>query len=182
MRLRLLHGLERSQCLVKEMVNNEPRGNGKDQDERQLNAQSNPRRLLPAFDGGDDRRAALGTSPRMVANVSAAFVTFNEGHNFTPTSRWFAGPAAISGTTRQAPLRKWHQEKFRARSVWLLSRELFDGWSFQKSLPIGKRPFEYEIKLELMPETSMMTVLSSALESWFSISAFATSLRYQVIS
>ena len=78
----MLHGLERSQCLVKEMVNNEPRGNGKDQDERQLNAQSNPRRFLPPFDGGDDRRAAMRTHPRMVADLSAAFVTLDEGHDF----------------------------------------------------------------------------------------------------
>jgi hypothetical protein len=38
-------------------------------------------RFLPPFDGGDDRRAAMRTRPCMVADLSAAFVTLDEGHN-----------------------------------------------------------------------------------------------------
>jgi hypothetical protein len=78
--LLLLHGLEWSQCLIKKMVNNEPRSNHKHEDERQLYDQSNSRCLLPPLDGGNDRRTAFWTSPRMVADLPAAFVTLDECH------------------------------------------------------------------------------------------------------
>jgi hypothetical protein len=76
----LLRGLERCQDFAKKMVNNKPCGNGKYEDECQLYDQSHSRCLALPFNGGDDRRTAFGTSPRMIADLSAAFVTFDEGH------------------------------------------------------------------------------------------------------
>ena len=80
MKLLLLHGLERSHCLVHEVMESDPNNYGKDETKPQSDPQSNQSRLLPAFDGGDDRRAAMRTHPRMVADLSAAFVASDEGH------------------------------------------------------------------------------------------------------
>jgi hypothetical protein len=62
-------------------VQNNPNDDEYDCNKGQTDAQTYERRFLPAFDGGDDRRAALRTNPRMVADLSAAFVAFDAGHN-----------------------------------------------------------------------------------------------------
>jgi len=75
--LLLLDGFERNRYLIfKAMKYNPERDNDHD-GEDQIDGQTNQSRFLFPFDGGDDRRATLGTSPRMVADLSAAFVTFN---------------------------------------------------------------------------------------------------------
>lgn len=38
--------------------------------------------LLSPFNSGDDWRAAMRTIPRMVTDLSAAFVTFDESHGY----------------------------------------------------------------------------------------------------
>jgi hypothetical protein len=73
-------GFERSQQFVEHVVKGEPNNNAHDDRENDADTQLNQICFLPAFDGGDDRRAAFGTSPRMVADLSAAFVTLDECH------------------------------------------------------------------------------------------------------
>jgi hypothetical protein len=87
MRLLLLHGFERSHCLVHEVMKSDPNNYGKDETKPQSDPQSNQSRLLPPFDGGDDRCAAMRTRPRMVAYLSAAFVAFDQGHILILESR-----------------------------------------------------------------------------------------------
>jgi len=73
-RLLLLHGLERSQRLLEDVMNDNPADDSDDQAEHQPDNERIQDRLLPAFDGGDDWCAAMWTRPRMVADLSAAFV------------------------------------------------------------------------------------------------------------
>ena len=77
MGLLMLHGIERSQQIVENMTKGEPDEDTKDDCENNTDAQLNQICLLPAFDGGDDRRAAMRTRPRMVADLSAAFVALD---------------------------------------------------------------------------------------------------------
>jgi hypothetical protein len=61
-------------------VKGNPNNDDKDGCETQPDTKTYERRLLPSLDGGDDRRAAMRTRPRMVADLPAAFVAFDEGH------------------------------------------------------------------------------------------------------
>ena len=77
MLLEILNGFQKVACHV-------PPENKKDYDDddhsRQPDTQVNQSRFLFAFDGGDDGCAAFGADPRMVADLSAAFVALDEGH------------------------------------------------------------------------------------------------------
>ena len=77
----MLHGFERSHCFVHEVMESNPNNYGKDETNPQSDRQYNQSRLLPPLDGGDDRRAAMRTRPRMVAYLSATFVALDEGHS-----------------------------------------------------------------------------------------------------
>ena len=72
---------QRSQKAVEDVVQGEPKDDTNHCRQHQPNPQSNQDCPLPPLDGGDDRRAAMRTRPRMVADLSAAFVTLDEGHN-----------------------------------------------------------------------------------------------------
>lgn len=78
--LLLLKILERGHCLVHEPMKCNRNDDDEDDHKDQPDAQMYERRFLFSFDSGDDRCAALGTRPRMVADLSAAFVAFDEGH------------------------------------------------------------------------------------------------------
>jgi hypothetical protein len=76
----LLHGFERSHGLIHDMMNGKPRDEADHQPKPETEDEIIQRRLLPPLDGGDDRRTAMRTRPRMVADLSAAFVALDEGH------------------------------------------------------------------------------------------------------
>jgi len=61
-------------------MQNNPNEDEHDCNKGQTDAQTYERRFLLPFDRGYDRRAAMRTRPRVVADLSAAFVAFDEGH------------------------------------------------------------------------------------------------------
>jgi hypothetical protein len=71
-------------------VKHDPENDDEDEGKTRPEAQINQGRLLPPFDGGDDGCAAFGTYPRMVADMRAAFVAWDEGHRKSnwPGSLW----------------------------------------------------------------------------------------------
>jgi hypothetical protein len=79
----LLHGWMMSQGLIQKSVKNCPHNHNHDDDKNQPNTEINELGLLPPLDGGNDRRAAMPTRPRMIADFSMTFVTWDEGHNYS---------------------------------------------------------------------------------------------------
>jgi len=77
MRLLLLNCFERCKRLIKEVMQQKPNGDAHYNSQHQADAQANQEGLLPPFDGGNDRCAAMRTRPRMVADLTAAFVAFD---------------------------------------------------------------------------------------------------------
>lgn len=83
----MLHVFKRSQYLRKNVTHYKPDNKAYQQPEEKANSNVNKQRLLPPLDGRDDRCATFGTSLRMVADLTVAFMTFDESHNSLFTSR-----------------------------------------------------------------------------------------------
>lgn len=69
--------LERHHHPIKEVMHHDPNRDAEDDGKHSPDRQINQYRFPPPFNGGDDWRSAMRACPRMIADISKAFVTFN---------------------------------------------------------------------------------------------------------